>query len=284
MFATKKLRYAVGLLVSLGLSLMGGCATPGARDARLPPGSVAVVAARFTPETSLNLEEVGKKGAAGGAAEGAAAATRSPTVGSSSPPLGAVGPVLWLAVLPFAALAGAIAGDIAAVESAKAHALTEEQLQQLNQAVSGALVDLNIQETMAQQVVVAAKERPIYRLSYVTGIGPGTKDERPDYSELTRQGYDSILELTVTKVLFSRKTQSKRVALDMHLRARAIQTAPMKVLAKRDFEYKTRPRPFSDWTAAEGLLLRQDFEQSYNWLANEVVATMFSQPTKTSEP
>ncbi|KPK14193.1 MAG: hypothetical protein AMJ67_16435 [Betaproteobacteria bacterium SG8_41] len=186
--------------------------------------------------------------------------------------------------MPFAALAGAIAGDIAAVESAKAHALTEEQLQQLNQAVSGALVDLNIQETMAQQVVVAAKERPIYRLSYVTGIGPGTKDERPDYSELTRQGYDSILELTVTKVLFSRKTQSKRVALDMHLRARAIQTAPMKVLAKRDFEYKTRPRPFSDWTAAEGLLLRQDFEQSYNWLANEVVATMFSQPTKTSEP
>jgi hypothetical protein len=277
MFATKKLRYAVGLLVSLGLSLMGGCATPGARDARLPPGSVAVVAARFTPETSLNLEEVGKKGAAAGAGEGATAVGRAALVD----PLALV---LFLPLLPFFSLAGAIAGDVAAVESAKAHALTEEQLQVLDQAVSGALVDLKVQETMAQQVVVAARDRPVYRLSYVTGIGPGAKNERPDYSALARQGYDSILELTVTKVLFSRKTQSKRVALDMHVHARTIQTAPMKVLAKRDFEYKTRPRPFSDWGAAEGLLLRQDFAQSYNWLANEVVATMFLESSKTPEP
>lgn len=276
MTAARNFRYVMALLLSLGLTVMAGCATPVAQKdvVRLFPGSIAVVAAQFTPDSNFDVYAQGKGAAAG--KMGAGGALVGAGEGAVAPlEMGPMSIALYPILAPFTILAGAAIGGTAGVVQGAHHGLSKEQSQALSRAIAGALASLKIQDTEAQRTLEAAKNRPGYRLSYITGMGPRAKDDRPDYHPLANQGYDSILELTVTNILISKKKgKPPRVALEMKLRARVIQTASMSVVGARDFEWKSRPQLLSDWTANEGKLLQQDFDEAYNGLANELVAIM----------
>jgi hypothetical protein len=255
--------------------LTGGCATTNQNQPlpKLSPGKVAIIPARFVPESNLNIYAQGKSAAAGklgthGVAEGAAAGAIAPL----SDPYGVA---LYPLIAPFTILAGALIGGTIGASQGLMHGLSAEDAQAVSTIIDNALGRMYVQAQVATRVTEQAQIIG-YNVTYLTDVGPTTIEELPAYQDLALEDYNAILELSVTSIKFAaHKGDPPRLALEMKLRSRVVALSGSSVSGTRYIEYKSRPRIVEKWTANHGQLMETEFNTGYSTLSQYVCEIYF---------
>ena len=261
----------------IGIFAISGCTTmPERALVTAAGGAVAIAPARFEPETNFNEYALGKGTAAarmgaGGAAEGAAFGAIAPLANPYT---------IWAypLIAPFTIIAGAVVGGAAGVGIGTMHGLTEEDADALHKAVDKALASLKMQEAMALRISEATKTigRPLVWTDSVRNLAPRTDKEQPDYRAVIGAPFSAILETSMMSVrLSAKKGEPKRIALEMTLRVRGVDSVSA---TSRQFEYKSRPRPVSEWADKGGALIQEELEIGYRELADDVAAWLVAVP------
>jgi len=277
------LSHVLGRATTLAAALaLAACATEPLRPL-LPAGAgrVALVAARFEPQTNFNAYARGKGSAAGSlgaewAAEGAAA-------GALVPLQDPVGVALYPVIAPFTILAGALLGGTAGGIQGARHGLSAEDAAAVRKAVNEAFAALKVQDSVAARIAeaAAARGRPLERAPDAEALAPRNEKDAPDYNSLLGAGYAAVLECTVTSVrVVAKKGDPPRVALELALRVRGVDPGGVSV---RRFVYKSRPEPVARWAENGGALIRSELEAGYRELADDVAATMTARRTSASK-
>jgi len=242
---------------------------------RSPWGALAVVPARFVPETDFPDFPSGSGLSPGGAAAGAAggAALWGLVIvasGCLNPFAGATCP----AVLPFAA-GGAAVGAVAAGSGEKPGeaAMTGEQAQA---AINAALQTLDLQRHAADQVLAYAGSMTPYPLVIVPDIGPASRDQQPDYAALRSKGIDTVLEVSVLHLgmpKFSKPSMSKPPDYQFLLtaRARLIRASDNSVLHDRQYGFVGKPRTVSAWAENNAEAFRQQLHAGLQDLGEQML-------------
>ena len=271
------LRRGAALATALALA---ACATEPPRPLLAArEGRVALVAARFEPQTNFNAYAQGKGAAAGStgaewAAGGAAAGALAPLSGSA---------VLYPYIAPFTILAGALLGGAAGGIQGARHGLYGADAAAVHKAVGEAFAALKVQESVAARIAEAAagRGRPLERDPAVQALAPSDAKQEPDYKAVLGAPYAAVLECAVTSVrVVAKKGDPPRVALEIALRVRGVDAGGT---TTRNFLYKSRPEPVARWAGNGGALIRSELEAGYRELADDVAATMTARRTSASK-
>lgn len=263
----------INIIVFMGIA--GGCATTKQhqQSPKLSPDTIAIVPARFFPESNLNTYAQGKGAAAGelgiqGVGEGAAAGAVAPL----SDPYGVV---LYPIVAPFTILAGALIGGTIGTAQGLMHGLPAEDAQAVSAMIDNAKGRLYIQDQVAARVAEQADAFG-YNVTYLPDVGPTTIEELPEYQDLALEDYDAILELSVTSIKFeAHKGDPPRLALEMKLRSRVVALSGSSISGIRDIEYKSRPRNVEKWSANRGQLMETEINIGYSKLSQYIGEIFF---------
>jgi hypothetical protein len=266
----RALRRATALAAALALA---ACASEQPRPLLAAgAGRVALVAARFEPETNFNAYAQGKGAAAG--KRGAEWAASGAAAGALVPLTDPVGVALYPYIAPFTILAGALLGGTAGGVQGARHGLSGADAASVRKAVDEAFAALKIQEAVAARVAeaAAARGRPLERDPAAEALAPRSDKDAPDYKALLGAGYAAVLECTVTSVrVAAKKGDPPRVALEIALRVRGVDPGGASV---RRLEYKSRPEPVARWAENGGALIRSELEDAYRELAEDVAAQL----------
>jgi hypothetical protein len=271
-------RRAAALVAALAL---GACATEPPRPV-LPAGGgrIALVVARFEPQTNFNAYAQGKGAAAG--TLGAEWAAGGAAAGALAPLQDPVGVALYPVIAPFTILAGALLGGTAGGIQGARHGLSGEDAASVHKAVDEAFAALKVQESVAARIAgtAAARGRPLERPTGAEALGPRNEKDAPDYRTLLAAGYAAVLECTVTSVrVVAKKGDPPRVALELALRLRGVDAGGSSV---RQLTYKSRPEPVARWAENGGALIRAELETGYRELADDVAALLTESPSARS--
>jgi len=264
----------VSLSVSLLLTPLG-CATteirsfssPIPEEARKSSHSVAVIPVGFTPSTNLLTFAKGKDtGAAKGAAAGALYFTAEfGARGASAGPIG-------LLLLPVFASIGAITGGI----EGAIKAIPAEEAARIEASVSSVLQELDMQNTMAENMVSRGTELTSYRFVPLKGLGPSTPDAKPDFTSIKGEGNDLALEVGVLEIGFHGGSGSDPLlSFYMNARIRAFRVNDGEELHADIFRYASRARKFSEWAENGALRLEEVLENGYAEIAEAAIEKMF---------
>jgi hypothetical protein len=271
-FYSGPFRVIISLLIIFAI---GGCAsTNQPQPPQLTPGKVAIVPARFVPESNLNVYAKGKNAAAGelagqGAIEGAAVGAVAPLAA------GPYGIALYPFIAPFTILAGTVFGGSFGAAQGLMHGLPEQDARAVSAIVENALGRLYIQDQVATRVMEQARTSG-YNVTYLPDPGPSTIEEQPEYQDLATDEYTAVLELAVTSVRFvAHKGDPPRLALEMKLRSRVVALSGSSISGIRDFDYKSRPHVVEKWSANQGRLMEEEFNNGYNKLSQYICEIYF---------
>lgn len=280
-FAQTMFRSAVLLSALLSLLLESGCATfprlPAA-ETRERLGAVAIVPARYVPES--NFVSFAKGRAAGASAGAVNSAVPVIVVGAPAAVLtggiaGGIIAVLTVSYSGLAAAAGAVAGAMEVVPP--------EKSREIEQAIADAVIRLDAQQTLARNLLLAAEKEPIVLIHAPAASGPASPKVRPSYRELGTDGIDTVLEISITEIGFETCPQSsfscrgkdQLIGMFVKARARLVRTRDGAELYARTFWHESRPLKFEDWAANGGQPLAEAFEFGWRDLASRIVDELF---------
>lgn len=283
---------AVVLLVA-GCLGPWGCALKHPRqatyDVRAQSNTIALPAARFLPDTELEMPGKGR-GAATGAGYGAAAGavpglaiTGGVAKGCSVVGQGRGNPVALVCVgLVLTGLGVAAAGGaVGALGGAAYGAVTAEPASALSAAereIRGAVVTLQVQEALRDRVLqIVASDRSPVKLIALDDAGPTAINEPIGYGALTAEGIDTVVEVSVPKIgLVGKGSIHPPLRLLMTARARVIRTADGAELYAETFEYHGDDQyKFVEWGAEEGKVFRQALDEGIYGLASDIARALF---------
>jgi hypothetical protein len=292
-----------------------GCATqPPAlsEELQIQLGTIGVVSAQYTPAVEFELPA---KGWLGGARRGAVEGTKTFIVLIPSGAVVAVGSfgllcctlgagaghglvgALWAAALLVKGTGYMIIGPFYGAATAEAPATVEEAETHLKES----LTSMDIQESMRNKVVWAAKTQSNVDLRVLDGQGPESSSDLLTYFPLPEPQMDSVLELRVTRLWLSsskywmsplgltsdealgqvkpKPSQELQInpplSLGMEVRGRLIRTADKVVLYDNTWKYEGGSRLFTEWAANDAKLFAEEFERAYDGLAGQVVTSIF---------
>lgn len=265
------------------LVFQSGCAIPPSvptTETRERLGTVAIVPARYVPESNFITFAKGRLAGAGkGAARGAAAVLAVGVPATILTSGIAAGIIAFQTVLysGLAAAPGAVAGAMEAVPREKA--------KEIEQAIANAIVHLEAQQMLARHLATVAEKEPIVHARTATVTGPAALEDHPSYGELKTADIDSVLEIAVVEIGFESCPHSyyscpdaakeQLVGLYVKSRARLVRVADGSELYARTFWYESRPRKFHDWAANGGQPLAEAFELGWRDLAGRIVDELF---------
>ena len=89
---------------------------------------------------------------------------------------------------PFFVAGGAVIGGTTLGIAGALDSVPEEKAKQTEETVDNALVKLDVQETMAEQIYRAGSNLTDYEYTIFKGIGPTTQEEISDYRTLNLKG------------------------------------------------------------------------------------------------
>lgn len=220
-------------------------------------GRIALVAARFEPQTNFNAYAQGKGSAAG--TLGAEWAASGAAAGALVPLQDPVGIVLYPYIAPFTILAGALLGGTAGGIQGARHGLSAEDAAAVRKAVDEAFAALKVQDSVAARIseTMAVRGRPV---------------ERAESTAVPGAPYAQVIETAMTHVRFAaKKGDPPRLAMELALRVRVLDASGA---GERLFEYKSRPEPVARWAENGGALIRSELEAGYRELAEDVAAQL----------
>lgn len=278
------LRSIASSLLNIALSLIllltsFGCATteirsfssPIPEDIRKNTHSIAVIPAGFTPANNLLTFAKGRdagalKGAAFGTLEGIGALGHG---AGSGGPYGAAAIVL---LLPVFATIGAIGGSIEGAYKA----IPAEEVTKIETLINQILQAVDVQNTMADNMVFKGVEMTPHRLVVLKGYGPSAPDARPDFTFISGQGNDITLEVGILEIGFHGGSgRAPVLSFFMNARIRAFQINDGKELHSDIFRYRSHERKFSEWAQNGAVELKEALETGYAEIAEAAIEKMF---------
>ena len=268
------------LCVMLALA-QGGCATVDSSsispvDAeRALPGSMAVVAARFAPKVDFALLDRHKtraaaEGGATGATAGALLGFSAVLLSCASFPPSCPASAAWV-------LAPAAAGGAVGAAAASDKAYTKEQLKDARTAIDIAVAELRMQQALHDRVMEYARGHAILVLVPVDGPAPIVPDKFPDYAQLAGREIDTVLELSVLKLVLSPTDglTGPRMRFAMEGRARLLRVSDGEVVWQRTYTAETPARTPSEWGENNAAIFRSTLDSTYERLAQSIVDELF---------
>jgi len=255
-------------IVSLNAWLMcfilSACASlpaPPSESVREEWGRMVIAPARFAPQSNIRSFAVGtRKGIAKGAATGAAGGLAFTQAFAAGGALEAViAPYLMIVALPVMATTGALAG--------KGAAISEQDAAALDAHIQRNLAGLNITDTLALEIARTAQQDSGRQLPIVD-TGPMKPTVNADYSVLSQQRVNAVLEVTVNEVGF---TGGKQMQFYMVARVRVIRVPDNQPVYKREFVYQSDEYGTALWGRSHAALFQAELQRAYASLAESVV-------------
>jgi len=256
------------------LILLSGCATtdhyyyrsPIIEDVRKQKRHVIIVPAKFEPQVDYHPNIEGGPGqhmlkGAGSALGG---------VGSFSATGAAA--ILVFPLLGVIALSGAAAGYYIYERDS----VPEEWAKQIEEAAANALVELDVQGTMAEHVYIAGNNLTNYEYTIMKEIGPGSQEEIPNYRTLNLEGNYIILEISATSLGFEGgKGSDPLISFYLSVNARAVDVHGGEEMYSDIWRYVSKKRPLSEWVENNAQLLNDEYEHGYQTLAENIIENIF---------
>ncbi len=262
-----------GILV-LVLIAQSGCASSGTdkrsaatllfplpREAFQRLGTVAVTSGRFAP--TFDIVNGPMKGAVWGASKGALEGFFAPLQIPAPPPLTII-PILLMPV-------GLVAG---AIEGAKAEPAVkvEEREATIREIVTGE----RIQNDLRDRVVAIGRAKTPHTLTVLADRGPSAAGEQPDYSPLSQDSIQTVLEIVVESVILQGRFDlfpdtNPKLRLVVTVNRRLVRTVDnLEIDAKRSTCYGKRGQTLEEWVGdPEGF--RNELNQAYADVAEMTV-------------
>ena len=273
---------ALSLLV---LMVLCGCAhtapSPLTDATQAQLGTIAVVAAQFTPEVDYRTPG---RGGAGGAAIGTAKGMG----------LGALAGVVCLLTGPPEACEVAWATPYLAVRYAVDQAtvgIAADEIASGETAISAVLADRKHHAFVREQFYRLAAARTRQTLVPLPAEGTPSAAATTSYRQLAALGIDTVIEITLQRVALQSRTSGQggggniwrisAVDLNPYLtlavtaRTRVLKTADGTDLYGHTRDYIGRGATFTDWGANDAQLLREGLEQLLREMAGEIIAEVF---------
>lgn len=233
-------------------------------------GSIGVVHAHFVPKFEY---ETPVKGRVAGAGTGA---TKGVFATFLTFPDGIVAdPIIGIIMTSTAAVIGGVTGLLIAESKDK----VEENAAILNKFSA----ELKIQETMSNRFLKVAQEQT--KSSYVVfeEQGPSKPDEKTNYGFLSDKGIDTIFEISVLNYGLTDPFVNSPIAFFMNLRLRLIRAIDGKIIHESITRYESRKLRFSDWSANNAQLLREEFNSCYQSLSERIIEKILFLPELNSD-
>ena len=243
---------------------LAGCRTPGPPvdapvETWLPPGRVAIVAARQAPEIPSTANATGRR----------AAASDAPVdyveMGLAGAQLALMVPYIYYApvLLPITALAGGIAIATFGVIQGAWYGLPEEQAKALQQLIVAALGDPELHEGLARNLARLDKQFPRYSIEHL-------RDDAP------AGGAESVLGIAVTSIGFhAARVRPPAAVLQMKASARLVRAGERGEPRVLEFTHTSDLRSVPDWLAGDGRLLREQIAVGQFLLADRIAQAAF---------
>jgi hypothetical protein len=244
-------------------------------DTKVNLGAIGIVSGRYEPD--IKLREPMNKTAGAFSGAGASALSVAKTAGE----MGQAG-VFLLPLIPVAAMVGAIAGGSVGVPG--------EKVEAARASIGTAIRDLNIQETLQNQLIEHVRENSQYSVIRIQGPGPASPGVKGSYPSPAGMNLDSIFEIGVTHVNLEGlgykpgsglEYINSNLWLSMDTRVRLVRVADNTEVFNRSFTtacYGQRLR-LLEWGANDAALLRQEISNCLP-LAGERIVKDFWAPSR----
>ena len=263
-----------GILV-LVLIAQSGCASSGTdkrsaatllfplpREAFQRLGTVAVTSGRFAP--TFDIVNGPTKGAVWGTSKGALEGFFAPLqIVAFAPPA--------IMLVPFFMPVGLVAG---AIEGAKAEPAVkvEEREATIREIVAGE----RIQDDLLDRVVAIGRAKTPHTLTVLADRGLSAAGEQPDYSPLSQDGIQTVLEVVVESVILQGRFDlfpdtNPKLRLVVTVNRRLVRTVDnLEIDAKRSTYYGKSGKTLAEWVGdPEGF--RNELNQAYADVAEMTV-------------
>lgn len=276
------MRYIIIIFLSFSLLVTPlGCANitvhppPLSEETRAKLGNIGIASAVFIPDSNLLAFAKGRtsgtiKGLAGGTIGGAAAGALA-TIGYAT----SFG-ILFAPALLIATAVGALSGGVAGTIVGFTESIPAEKAKEIETALTKALSELKIQETMRSHFLKVSSEQTPHRLVIIDELGPTTIEQKVNYSSLTGKGIDTILELSVLAIDFEDKGgEDPSLGLLITVRTKLIRLVDDSVIYANELKYRSAKRKLSYWLQDNSQPFMKELEQAYQGLSEKIVEELF---------
>lgn len=250
-----------GLVVDYGIGEIRRELPPPEEKCNARLGTIGVVPALFLPEAEVNTpKSAAKEGAEKGAVTGAG-------VGAGAPC-----PVCIVTV-PIGAFIGASTGCLVGMTQGQIQDVSDDEVEEMRDVITNAVVELNIQETMSVHVSKTGLELTDCHLDFLKGQGPTSPDEELNYGFLKGDGIDSVLEVSVKSVGFkSGPGENPNILFFMTAHYRFVRTGDEEEVFSKDFHWVSdKYLKLADYVDDDSRLLRQEFDRSCEEIGEKIV-------------
>ena len=264
-------KYALRELRTLLLcGILAGCATLPAipsEQTREDWGALVVAPARFSPQSNIRSFAVGKgAGAAKGAALGSAAGVAAAGV------FAVTGGPFAVVLAPYLAVVTATGMGAAGAHGGSQAAISEQNVAAIEAVIQNTLTLLQIPGTLAQAIVDSAEQDASRHMPLLAAAGPAAPEQNPDYQALAQQGAESVLEVVVNDVGF---TKDKQLSFYLVANIRVTRVSNGDRLYEREFVYQSDEYDSHLWGKDNAALFQAEFQRAYASLAESVVEQVF---------
>jgi hypothetical protein len=250
--------------------ILAGCASLPAissEQTREDWGALIVAPARFSPHSNIRSFAIGKgAGAIKGAALGSAAgvATAGVFAVTGGPYAVVLAPYLAVVSATGMGTAGALGGNQAAI--------SEQNVAAIEAVIQNNLMLLQIPGTLAQAIVDLAEQDASRHMPLIAAAGPAAPEKNPDYQALAQQGAESVLEVVVNDVGF---TKDKQLSFYLVANIRVTRVSNGERLYEREFVYQSDEYDSHLWGKDNAALFQAEFQRACASLAESVVEQVF---------
>lgn len=273
-------RSVTGWIALLSFVLQSGCATlpsPPSTEMRAQVRTIAIVSARYAPESSFVSAAPGQISQAGALLLIGGGLVLAVGLVASAMSGGGTG-LAVLGVLYTGVLAG-IGSPQETVPSGKER--------EIEQAIAHTVGALDTRQALARHLASAVEKEPGIRLQSVSASDPETPTDRPSYAGLRTAGVDTVLEISVAAIGFEvcadplvypkcpGKAEDPLISLFVKAHARVVRVTDGAEIYARTFWYESRPRTNQEWAERDGQPLAQAFEFGWRDLAGRIVDELF---------
>ena len=234
-----------------------------------PPVAIAVVPARYAPESNLAVwADNSGSGAAQGAMDGMVAGLRA-IPSALMLPWGTLAALVLVPALPLIGLVGGAFGGTQA-------AIPPETAAAIENIVKARLDELRVSESTARGVAASIEETGVLRGEVLVDEGPTAAAVTPDYRALAVRGFGAVIEVRVRRVVFTRQGRGAdpNLALVVTAGARLFDVATGKLISSRHFAYQSPTYESSRWAQDAGNLVGTEFGRAQAVLGERIVESL----------
>jgi hypothetical protein len=246
-----------GLVVDFGIGEIRRELPPPQEKCNTRLGTIGVVPALFLPEAEVHAPGDWAKEGARGAEKFVDGVTH---VGDCC---------VFIVAAPFAACIGFFVG----IAQGRKRAVPDDEVEEMRDVVSNAVVELNIQETTSAYVSKTGLELTDCDFDLLKRQGPTSPDEELNYGFLKRDGIEYVLEVSVKNVGFKTGPGGNpKIFFFMTVHYRFVRTGDEEEVFSKDFYwFSDKYLKLADYVDNDSRLLREEFDHACREASEKIV-------------